>query len=216
MGVPYTGYQVPPTSYPPQATQPSKNKSKNKKSIWPAITGGLISLGLITGIILYFVLQPDESEGVGANNLAAVSHDQVANEGRRQAEVAAREKAAESAAKRSDILNAINDDVESFNNDDKKDPRNSSFGDKKIKTVIAAFHEERNELIYFYEVTGFKEGGEQGIQFFERQRQAEMAHLVKHGKWRRNGIDIVVKYEMEPGKEEQLLFPAIDEDKDEE
>jgi len=95
MGVPHTGFQAPPTSYLPQATQPSKKKSKNKKPIWPAITGALISLGLITGLILYFALQPDGATGVGANDRTAMSDAEVTNEGKRQAEAKAQEKTAE-------------------------------------------------------------------------------------------------------------------------
>ena len=213
MGVNYTGFQEPSSFYQTQNTQPSKKKKKNKKPIWPAIVAGVASMALITGLILYFVLTPDEPTGAGANNLAGVTDEQVEMEGMRQSAEKAREEEAKANAKRSSILSAIESDIESFNKEE-KESRDFSNGNRKIKTVIASFDAGRNELIYFYEVTGFNEGGEDGIQFFENKRNSEMLNPAKHAKWRRNGIDIIVKYEMDSGKETQLMYPAIRKDEE--
>lgn len=215
MGGIYTGFQEPSSFYQTQNTQPSKKKKKkkNKKPIWPAIVAGVASMALITGLILYFVLTPDEPTGAGANNLAGVTDEQVEMEGMRQSAEKAREEEAKANAKRSSILSAIESDIESFNKEE-KESRDFSNGNRKIKTVIASFDAGRNELIYFYEVTGFNEGGEDGIQFFENKRNSEMLNPAKHAKWRRNGIDIIVKYEMDSVKEKELMYPNIRKDEE--
>ena len=41
-----------------------------------------------------------------------------------------------------------------------------------------------------------------------------MLNPAKHAKWRRNGIDIIVKYEMDSGKEKELMYPAIRKDEE--
>ena len=108
----------------------------------------------ITGLILYFVLTPDEPTVSGANNLAGVTDEQVEREGMRQSAEKAREEEAKANAKRSSILSAIESDIESFNKEE-KESRDFSNGNRKIKTVIASFDAGRNELIYFYEAVSY-------------------------------------------------------------